>query len=134
MIQAAAEGALDFREAAHVDRRFWNRKVRWITDCLERRNLLAALQDKFQQHLAVAKYGTDPQTFDHHWGQSNNLYRKMVRTRFPWLNTTPEDPRAVAIQMRKDYVDAYGDPNDPEVAAQIEALVAHWDAQAKQGR
>lgn len=125
MIQAAATGAIDFRDADPFDRT-WEIKVDWILEYVARTNLKSIYEAKLAQQLALLDYDTERQTFDHHWEQTTQLQTRIIETLLPWLDTGIQDTKEVAEQLTKEYAEAFDDPNSPEFQAEADKLIEYW--------
>ena len=125
MIQAAAEGSIDFRQANTLDRRWWL-KTKWITNAIARRNRATVLGMQHSQHIGVTDYDTPQLAFDHHWKASNELVMKITEMLLPWIDTTPMSPEEIANRLYARYVEEFGQPGTPEHDEEMNRLIAHW--------
>lgn len=125
MIQAATEGAIDFRQANTLDRTWWLR-TRWITDSLARRNRAAVLALQHHQHASAVDYKTQQTTFEHHWDASNALVMQVTNLLLPWIDTTPLSPEEMAQRLYDRYVEEFGAPGSAEHDAEVEKLLEYW--------
>jgi hypothetical protein len=125
MVQAAATGAIDFREADHFDRS-WEIKRNLLLSYVARTNLQEIYKSKLQQQLAVLSYATEQSTFDHHWEQANKLQGQLIEATLPWLDVTPKDTKEIAEQVTQEYIEAFDDPNSPEFQAEADRLIEYW--------
>jgi len=120
MLQAAAAKGLDFSEARPFDRRWWL-KVRLVTDCVESSNLSRVYEMQHRQHCAVFPQ-VSPEKFGEVWEEASALIERYSRALMPWLPVSnKDDARRQAIA---GWQATYGNPNDPEVMARVEATAA----------
>ncbi len=120
MVQAAADGRIDFEAADFRDRRWWIR-TRWQLDRMEDENVLKVVNLQHEQNLAVLSGGAVEQTFEHHWKSANENVTSVYELYFPWLINEKEKRRtSEAEKLRQMWIDAYGDPKDPKVKAKLE--------------
>jgi len=117
---------LDFRDARPLDRR-WVKRLRWTLDYLDKQNDIRVLESLIGQHLAVLDYKADDNQFTTHWEEANHLRVRLGEMLSPWGEWGPPDLQTLAAQMHEEYVDAFGDPNDPEFADEMDRLIANWE-------
>ena len=126
IVQASVTGALDFRDARPLDRR-WHKRLRWTLDYLDRQNDARVVENLIQQHLAVLDYNGDDNQFSTHWDEANRLRARYGGLVSPWGDWAPPDPQELAAQMHEEYVATFGDPQDPEFDAEMDRLIAYWE-------
>lgn len=127
MVQAAAEGAVDFSRADILDPGWW-RKVKWITDYLSRRNRKELYQGQLAQHLAVVDYGLPQLTFERHWSSGNELITRICNMLMPWIDTTPPTPEEIAAKLYDRYVTEFGAPGSEEHDREMQRLIDYWNS------
>jgi hypothetical protein len=125
MIQAAAMGALDFKDADPFDRT-WDIKRNLLLGYVARSNLQQVYGYKLAQHLAVLNYDSEQQVFDHHWEETTKLQNDLIGAILPWLDTRPPDTKEIAEQLTQEYTDAFADPNSPEFQEEADRLIEYW--------
>lgn len=130
MVQAAAEGAIDFSQADNLDPHWW-RKVKWITDYLSRKNRKELYHEQLSQHMAVADYDLPQLTFEHHWDSGNELINKICNMLLPWIDTTPPTPEEIAAKLYERYVEEFGAPGTEEHDSEMQRLIEYWSADRK---
>lgn len=131
IVEAAGRGAIDFRDADILDRKWWL-KVGLITDYLERQHYARIFEVKISQHTALLDYKSETETLDHHWKAIGKLRDKLISELMPWQDVGPEDTRELAAQLEQDYEAEFGDPTTPEYQAQIDKLLEHWRENRKE--
>jgi hypothetical protein len=125
MIQADAEGVIDFKQARPFDLRWWQ-YLELMSEHLARKNRARLFESKLSQNLAVLDYGLGDASFDYHWNQANFIRAQIGEILAPWMELGPKEPEEIAEQMTEQYKEEFGDPEDPEYDAKIEALIQQW--------
>lgn len=126
MLTAAVKGAIDFSQARIRDPNWW-RYVRLVLDELSREREIEYTRmqlDRVRSLTARANL-TDfsrQQLAD----QADRLANQVWKLWFPWL--ADASPHQSPADMRQAWINAWGDPNDPEVAKAIDMTVAMLDA------
>lgn len=118
LVRAAAKQGLDFREAKLSDRWWWL-KVRWITDELDKESERLLLHTNHAQHIAAFDYSAGDKSYKHHWEAATRAVSHLYNSCYPWDPMKVPEPRDAAKAMSKEWVQRFGDPNDPEVAKRI---------------
>ena len=122
MVQASITGAIDLRDGAVDDRDWWLR-LRWTLDFLHsQRDKEATLAALHQQQLLAATAADD---FPTQRKKAEALYGQLLEHLFPWEEHRPRTLREIAAGMRQQYVDQFGDPNDPEFQKEMAKTIAH---------
>lgn len=117
MRQAALEGRFDFRAADFFDRWWW-RRLHWVLEGLEDENANRVEALRQNLHAGAITYGVGQDVFDCHWNQAQELNRRIYNRLFPWARQAQHNARRELHQMWKQ---VWGNPDDPEVQAQIQA-------------
>lgn len=129
MVQAAAEGALDFREADVLDRSWW-RKVWLVKDYLARKNRTEVLRDKLHHKLVILQSPlaiTNPTIYEVVEQECNSIRDEINRLYNPWMpEFKPLSPREYIAQMEQRYKEEFGDWNSPEFQSELDALLEYW--------
>jgi hypothetical protein len=129
MIRAAARGAVDFCRADPDDRRFWNR-LALILDELENDDRLELLRMHHDRYVnLLARGDLTAESMDRLRGGHERLMAAVGRRLFPWETDEKDDIRTGTEQLRDRWVQAFGDPDDPKVAAAIDATVRLLESQ-----
>lgn len=123
MHRAAARGAIDFSSADLLDRKFWRRvgfviRTIYEQDAAEVDKLEFQRAVAFMQAATIVKQGSDSSISDY---VDASLDR--VRT---WLQPWAAGERAARRKgelraMEAEWASIWGDPDDPETQAKIEA-------------
>jgi hypothetical protein len=120
MVQAAAEGSIDFSKAELWGRR-WNSKVYKILGYLYDRNSREQMQILHRQNVGyMASKSLTQESFDRISKLNSNLYDRIVDTYYPSV-AQKSTQKSDIDKYTKLWEDQYGDMNDPEVKAKIEA-------------
>jgi hypothetical protein len=125
MVQAAATGMLDFREANVLDPSWWLR-LRWVIDYISNMHCIKIHEYRLQQHLATLSTLTDANSINHCRQAIEALRNKIINKMAPWVTTGPAALIDIISKMKAQYVQKWGDPDDPEHAAELERLKAYW--------
>lgn len=119
IVQAAARGIVDFSKYKPFDRHWWLR-LSWLLNELESDNLRQILTVQHQQHCGALEYTAGRQAFDHHWQTSAKLLNQIIGLYFPWeakdQHLTKQEEY---VSLRQQWINAFGDPADPETKAKI---------------
>jgi hypothetical protein len=125
MVQAAGAGMLDFSKADVLDRN-WQKRVRWILDYVSSLHCIKIYEYKLQQRLALLPTLTNSFSVENCMKAIEAFRNKIINEMAPWVETGPKSLFEVAETMREAYVKKWGDPQDPEVQAELERLKAFW--------
>lgn len=121
MVQAAAAGVIDFSQADPYDNAWWL-KLKWLTNEISRQNQVRVMGLRHARYLStLARADLDSQYVENNWDKAYQLEQATFALLFPWI--IPEDEKSVEQALRDSWVNTYGDPNDPEVQAEIDATV-----------
>jgi hypothetical protein len=121
MVQAAADGVIDFSQADPYDNAWWL-KLKWLTNEISRKNQVRVMGLRHARYLStLARADLDSQYVENNWDKAYQLEQATFALLFPWI--IPEDEKSVEQALRDSWVNTYGDPNDPEVQAEIDATV-----------
>ena len=105
MVQAAVDGVIDYAEFDSYDAKSWIR-----------------LRIVLEQLSIMAHSGMKQESLDKAWDNASDMVDKISGVYFPWQGDTESQDRKPADErMRDQWVAAWGDPEDPEVAARIRA-------------
>jgi len=118
-------GLLDYREADLRDRRWWTR-VRWAVDYLSSQHCIKIYEHKLQQQLALLPTLTDDRA-ERCWKNADRLRHRIINEMAPWVTPGGKSLRDVALDMRQQWADIWGDPDDPAVQAEMNRLLAAWE-------
>lgn len=130
MRQAALEGKFDFRGADPFDRWWW-RRLHWVLEGLENENANRVESLRQNLHAGAITYGAGPEVFDCHWGQAQELNRRVYNRLFPWAR---QDDRAGRRELSRLWSKVWGDPAGPEVQKKIRATADALLAAARGNR
>jgi hypothetical protein len=115
LVEAAAEGLINFREARLLDKTWW-RRVRIMTDVLSRRTRAKVADASLRYHLAlVANSGLKPGSFEKAQDTAKERFYDLLGCWRPWEGASYAERQAKEFaDYRQAYVDAFGcDPYDP---------------------
>lgn len=119
MVQAAARGAVDFGKADVLDRDWW-RRLWLVLDQVEADSVVRVRALQHAQHAAALDYHSGEKAFDKHWDGCNEATNQIRAILLPWLG----EGEGAGDALRQAWVNKYGDPSDPEVAAKISSTAA----------
>lgn len=123
IIQAAAEGVVDFRSADPLDPAWW-RHLRLRLQVLQARNETVVDQLWAAWYFAtLQRPNLTQQSLDSLLNGVENCMNQITRRLFPWERVEAGRDKAVK-DLRDQWVQVYGDPEDPETKAKIDATVA----------
>jgi hypothetical protein len=118
-VAAGVEGVIDYRDADVLNPAWW-RRVRVVTQALERRTRAAAHDATFRFYLAqVANSGLTEESFGKVQDKATEAFYDLVGAHRPWEGKTYLDrKRDEATENRQAYIDTFGcDPYDPRYKA-----------------
>jgi hypothetical protein len=75
----------------------------------------------------LSNTGLSGESLEKTWDQGLSLYNRSKALSFPWLKEAEvsDKEESKSLSAEEAWAAAYGDPNDPVIKAQIEA-VARW--------
>lgn len=118
LVQASASNIINFKEAKLLDHNWW-RKVKWLLNQVEIKELKNLLNLKFTQHANALNYQAGKESFEHHWKQLNELYIKILNLTFPWN----KDEADFSDDKLKDlWVKMAGNPDQESIDALTKKL------------
>ena len=132
IVQAAATGAIDFREADPFDRH-WNLKVKLILEHLQHQLYMQSAQLSFQEYLGILPL-VEPQQRGEIIESATAWREEAVRHLLPWVAATAQDKKRTIQRLRAQYIERYGDPESEENARKVDALIAKWEQDAQKAR
>jgi len=130
MVQAAVRGAVDFSEARLLDRLWWT-QLWWRLDQLEADNRIQIQKMHHAHNTACLDYNLSEKTFNLHWEQAAQALSKTWSLLFPWQEQQQGKYRSTDELLRQAWINRYGDPQDPETQAKIEATVQQLRAMSE---
>ena len=131
MIQAAARGIIDFREARPLDRSWWLR-CRWLMDGLENQHFADLCYAMQQHHLAAADLNRNSSAGPQNaWQSATSRLTDIARHKLPWFSLVERTPAAVVDEAAQEWKKRFGDPNDPVVKERIRQTIERWKAGKK---
>lgn len=131
MVQAAASGVVNFREAKLLDVNWW-RRLRLLLAQLEDENHRQCIAAAHQHHLAFCQVpGLLEQNYDAHASKANTALGDLIDAYFPWRTSAR---KAETMKLRDAWAEKFGDPANPTVKAAIERTAMAMLAQAEENR
>ena len=130
MIQAAATGAVDFREADPDDRWWWARLV-VVLEYLERQCEARVLEAKHRHDVRLLDNYLSPADFQIYWDRSDTTIKLINNQLRPWLQETIQTTKTIMKRLETQWQRAFGNQDDPETTAEIDRLIAHWNSKAR---
>lgn len=115
ILQAAAKGVVDFSQYKPFDRG-WLLRLKWLLQEVHVENIEKFIELQHNQHVAALEYAAGKEVFDHHWKAGTKLLDTLATYYFPWQEAKKEED---VKSLRQLWVDTFGDPANPEVAAKI---------------
>lgn len=126
MLQAASRRGFDFRDADPRDPA-WRHRLNLALYGVECAGLVAV--HRLRAGRAAGLLGNSeltPASFKQLQEEATGQIERVQALLFPWLGHDPEGRRRQAMgELEKSWAAAWGDPNDPETRARIEAT-AQW--------
>lgn len=132
MVQAAAQGIVDFDRAAPDDRWWWKR-LSWILDDLEVEDRLRVLTARHSALCAALAAGPSADVANQLIDKIDGLTGVLEQALLPWEEgETRARLSRSAAGMSASWKRLYGDPSDPAVAAKIARTIraietGSWD-------
>jgi hypothetical protein len=127
-VQAAAEGALDFRQANRFDRNWW-RRFQLVVEYLDRQNMAKLTAEELQrdamQMLSPMVY-MDPVITKMVTDRVSNLEKRLESLRRPWITFQQRSPQDIIKAMSDRYKQEFMDYTSPEFDAEVSRLEAYW--------
>lgn len=120
----AADGVVDFRAAALLDRR-WNLRLRWMTDAYAGSKRAEVALARHMRYTGVL--GTDDaKLFEKAWKLTGQTLADLDVALRPWLERqkTAAGLSAEHESVLEKYKRVIGDMNDPTFRAKMEAIAA----------
>jgi hypothetical protein len=119
MVQAAAAGRLNFKEADSNDIR-WMLRERLVLDAVDREYAARLTAAKHLQHSAAASCwplgDMEGKLYRSHGDEADTFFDGMSRLLMPWWR--PDEKTALrdeADGMRREFTRVFGDPSSPEI-------------------
>jgi len=86
----------------------------------------------YQFHLALLNYNLDEERFNLHIDQAKTVRDSITSTILPWNEPAATvDLTDVIRSMKQQYIDTFGDPDDPEFQKKIASTVAELNNRGK---
>jgi hypothetical protein len=122
MVQAAIDGVIDYTEFDSHDAKSWIR-LRILLAELHKRHVSKIWELSHRQQLSImAHSGMKQESLDKAWDNASDMVDKISSIYFPWQDDDEsQDRKSADERMRDQWVAAWGDPDDPEVAARVRA-------------
>ena len=125
MVQAAAEGVVDFSKTQFYDRR-WRMYIERIFLYLQNKNRRGYLQVLHRANTALLGSGVvSAETFDNLKEIASDLYNKIVDTYYPSEAKEEEEVDVKAADVAKAtnmWESVFGSLDDPEVVSRVQEL------------
>lgn len=128
MLQAAASGVIDF---SHVDfdSSYDKIKVRLLLREVQKQNEVQLYNILHAQLAAqLSNSGLTQDSLEKVWKSTGSIYDHVKQLKFPWLKDEKETTKEEAAKyagIKEVWANAFGDPDDPMIQAQIDAT-ARW--------
>jgi hypothetical protein len=126
MVQAAATGAIDFREADPFNPQ-WQARLHWILDYISDQDVARLYEYDFLRSVILLSTATDTATYITDYERTELNRNELIESIMPWMVTGPASLEEVIPAMRQKYEEVYGDPDDPVFAAELQRLLDYWD-------
>ena len=123
-MRAHVAGALDLSRADIFDPRWWTR-AQFVINEFETAAVRKLDEYEYQLTLALANGDADEETLRLYLEEAEMLNGKFAETLTPWEATQATDLHDVIRDMHKQYVEVFGDPEDPEYQKEIERTIAY---------
>lgn len=139
MVRAHAQGLIDYRQADPLDLK-WYLRHNWLLAELHRTEQRSLHAIELNYWLQIALLRGDlltPESREELWDRVHGLRTNVIQCYQPWMKIDPNDYKAEHKKLSDEWVERYGDPNSPETAAKIDAVLewfAENKAKAGQGR
>ncbi len=137
MCRAAATGAVDFTRADPRDPNWW-RRLNLTLDHVEAESLLAIRMLKHASAsrllaavncAALVRPDIGSSILDGFFTEADEQITAIGSLLFPWIEFSATNATKAAIdKMTTQWIATWGDPNDPETQAKIDATVAAMEA------
>jgi hypothetical protein len=124
MLEAASRGALDFAAADPRDPRWWAR-LHLVLRQIERDDLAAIYRLRHERIAGLLAADLDDQSFKKQKAASLDLLAEVTRLLRPWENHAGDTLQDALATMSKQWIAAWGNPEDPAVQARIDATEAY---------
>ena len=129
MVRAAVDGVVDFSNADLMDPR-WHKRLSLVIDEMDRKDELKFYEALHRRYLTFLLMGSDSVAII----EGNAKKEKQAIDRisdiiFMTEGNERDTQKATAIWARKAWAQAWGDPSDPEVRSNIDAIAAGLRAQ-----
>lgn len=95
-------------------------KVVWVLDHLGRRNAADVTRNAFHQQLAQMPLCSDDNQYNQTWEAAAALRNTVATNLMPWHDFGPTTTKEAAGMLNKAYVEEFGNPEDPEFAAEVD--------------
>lgn len=134
MVQAAAEGVVDFSRARVLDPQWWSR-LHILLHGLAAKNNRHMLQMQYDYHLALLQVERlKAEAWGDHLERAVDTNDDMCDNYNGARNSKKDRKKAVAVKLRDAWIAEFGDTQSAEVAASIDATVAAIEQRRIQGR
>jgi hypothetical protein len=119
-VKAYSDGVIDFASSHRSDDR-WKLREALVLSEVERKELVELERMLHDEDVHAAQYIAGNSVFQYYWEQAQQRFNTTKRLRTPYLKQAQQqdDPDRVA----KLWSDAFGDPNDPDVRADVEKTI-----------
>ena len=127
MVQAAAAGAINFRDADILDREWWT-KVKWLVEAYDSQKRVDLCHVQLRRTSLMMANTDDSADYNAELADYKTTLNKLIAEMYPWEDTGPQSLEEVGEVMRDQYLETFGDPNSPEGKAEIQKLLDHWES------
>jgi hypothetical protein len=123
LVGMAADGVVDFRDAAPLDRR-WNLRLKWLTEAYATRKRADVAVARHMRYTGAL--GTDDsKLFDKAWKLSGTTLDELDALLRPWIERGARDQLGdSADQALALFKELIGDMDDPAFVAEQHAIAA----------
>ena len=125
MAHAASTGAINFREADFLDRRWWL-KLGWVIQQVDSQLAVKVYDMQLLQTYSLLQTAEDSEKYNKQLEQLQLLTNRWLGTVLPWQGSAEDANATMFKSLRAEYVRRFGDPQDPAYRARLLALVEHW--------
>jgi len=132
-VRAAVRGIIDYSEARLLDPRWWKR-TRLLLNAMVREDDFLLQRGIFDYHRSLASNsGLTEESFKLSQERARDSFHDILGALRPWEGSSAEERKAKEYaDLRQAYVEAFGDPSDPEYQAEQEEKLRQWKEQREQ--